>query len=258
MGVNTVTSRDGTSIVFDRLGTGPPVIIVGGVMSGRSEQAPLADLLAERFTAFNYDRRGHGETVSDRPCTIEREAEDLEALVREAGDSAFVYAASGCAILALELAGRVPMRRLAVWEPPYVVDQSRPPVPADLRAQLIRLESAGRRGDMVELFLTQAVGVPSDFVRPMRETTWWSAQEAMAHTLIDDLAWLGDYSLPTRRLTSVAIPVLVADGGTTPWLSAAADAVTATLPRADRRTLAGQPHNVAPEAIVPVLMEFFR
>lgn len=257
--MNTVTSRDGTLIVFDRLGAGPPVIIVGGVLSRRSEQAPLADLLAERFTVFNYDRRGHSGKVSEQPYTIEGEAEDLQALVSEAGGSASVYAASGCAILALELAGRgVLMRRLAVWEPPYIVDHSRPPVPAGLRAQLIHLESAGRRGDMVELFLTHAVGMPPEFVRPMRESRWWAAQEALAHTLVDDLSWLGDYSLPVRRVASAAIPVLVADGGTTPWLTAAAEAVAATLPRAERRTLAGQPHNVAPEAIAPVLVEFFR
>lgn len=255
--MNTVTSRDGTLIVFDRLGAGPPVIIVSGILDRRSQQAPLADALAERFTVFNYDRRGHGGTVSNRPYRVGGEAEDLQALVAEAGGSACVYGASGGAILALELAGRVRMRRLAVWEPSYRVDHSRPPVPADLHAQLVRLEAAGRRGDMVELFLIQAVGMPPEFVQPMRESPWWLAREALAHTLVDDLGWLGDYSLPARRLAAVTVPVLVADGGTTPWLTAAAEAVAAALPCAERRTLAGQAHNVVPEAIAPVLGEFF-
>ena len=226
-----------------------------------SQQAPLAALLASSFTVFNYDRRGHGESGDTPPYVVEREIEDLDAIITEAGGSAFVYGTSGCAILALEAAARglAPrMKKLALWEPPYIVDDSRPPVPPDYKDQLTRLLAAGRRGDMIELFMTKAVGLPAEFVAPMRQAPFWAAQEALAHTLIYDATLTGDFSLPAEHIASVAVPTLVIDGGTTPWLSHAAEAVAQALPHAQRRTLHGQPHNVAPEALAPALVEFFK
>lgn len=256
-----VTSNDGTLIAFDRLGQGQPVIVVGGVLGDRSQQAPLAALLAEYFTVFNYDRRGRGESGDTAPYAVEREIEDLDALIQEAGGSAFVYGTSGCAMLALEAAARglaTKITKLALWEPPYIVDDSRPPVPPDYQKQLSALLSAGRRGDMVELFMTRAVGLPAEFVAPMRQAPFWAAQEALAHTLIYDAILTGDFSLPTERLASVTIPTLVIDGGETLWLSHAAQAVADALPHAHRSTIKGQPHNVAAEALAPVLVEFFK
>ena len=255
-----VISKDGTTIVFDRSGQGPGVVLVGGVLGDRSQQAPVAALLAEHFTVFNYDRRGHGESGDRPPYAVERECEDLEAVIQEAGGSAFVYGTSGCAILALEAAARgvaPKIKKLALWEPPYIVDNSRSPAPQDYQAQLTKLLAAGRRGDMVELFMTQAVGMPAEFVAQMRQAPWWPAQEALAHTLIYDATLVGDYSLPTQRVASVTVPTLVIDGGGTPWLTHAAQAVADALPNAQRRTLKGQPHNVAAEAIAPALEEFF-
>ena len=252
---------DGTAIAFDRSGKGPAVIVVGGVLGDRSQQAPLVVLLAEHFTVFNYDRRGHGQSGDTPPYAVEREVEDLEALIKEAGGSAFVYGTSGCAILALEAAARglaAKIKKLALWEPPYIVDDSRPAAPKDYKAQLTEMLSEGRRGDMVELFMTKAVGMPVEIVAQMRNAPWWPAQEALAHTLIYDAAIVGDYSLPTERVAVVKTPTLVIDGGETPWLSHAAEAVADALPNAQRRTLKGQPHNVAPEAIAPVLEEFFK
>jgi pimeloyl-ACP methyl ester carboxylesterase len=257
--MGSVTSKDGTVIAFDRTGTGPAVVIVGGVLGDRSQQAPLAALLAERFTVYNYDRRGHGESGDTLPYAVEREIEDLDAMITEAGGEACVYGTSGLAILSLEAAARglaPKMKKLALWEPPYYVDDSHPPTPKDYKEQLTELLSSGRRGDMVELFMTQAVGMPAEFVAQMRNAPWWPLQEAAAHTLIYDATIVGDHSLPVG-LASVTVPTLVIDGGTTPWLSNAAEAVAATLPNAQRRTLPGQPHNVAPEAVAPVLAEFF-
>ena len=259
--MSKTTSNDGTTIVFDRSGRGPAVVLVGGILGDRSQQAPLATLLAEHFTVFNYGRRGHGESSDTPPYAVEREMEDLEAVIKEAGDSAFVYGTSGCAVLALEAAahGLAPkIKKLALWEPPYVVDDSRPPVPQDYQVQLTNLLSAGRRGDMVELFFTKAVGLPVEFVAQMRQAPFWPAQEALAHTLIYNAMIMGDFSLPAEQVATVTVPTLVIDGGTTPWLSHAADAVANTLPNAQRRTLKGQPHNVAPEAIAPALVEFFK
>ena len=256
-----VTSKDDTSIVFDRSGKGPAVVLVGGILGDRSQQAPLAALLTEHFTVFNYDRRGHGESADTPPYAVEREIEDIEALIKEAGGSAYVYGTSGCAVLALEAAahGLAPrMKKLAVWEPPYIVDDSRPAVPRDYKAQLTELLASGRRGDMVELFFTKAVGLPVEFVAQMRQAPFWSAQEALAHTLINNAAIMGDFSLPAERMATVKVRTLVIDGGETPWLSHAAQAVADVLPNAQRHTLKGQPHNVAPEAIAPVLIEFFK
>jgi pimeloyl-ACP methyl ester carboxylesterase len=253
-----VNSKDGTAIAYDRSGKGPAVILVGGVLGDRSQQTPLAALLAEHFTVYNYDRRGHGESGFTPPYAVEREVEDLAAMIKEAGGSAFVYGTSGCGVLSLEAAARgVPMKKLAIWEPPYIVANSRPPVPKDYQKQLTEMLNSGLRGDMVELFMTQAVGMPAEFVAQMRNAPWWPTQEVFAHTLVYDAALMGDYSMPTERLRSIKVPTLVLDGGQTPWLSQAAQAVADALPNAQRRTLQGQPHNVDAAAIAPALEEFF-
>ena len=256
-----VTSKDGTTIAYEKSGKGPPVVLVGGVLGDRSQQAPLAALLVEHFTVFNYDRRAHGQSGDTPPYAVEREIEDLEAMLDEAGGSAFVYGTSGCAVLALEAAahGLAPkMKKLAVWEPPYIVNDSRPPVPRDYQEQLTDLLAADRRGDMLELFFTKAVGLPAEFVAPMRQAPFWTAQEALAHTLVNNAMIMGDFSIPEERIATVNIPILVMDGGETPWLSHAAQAIADILPNAERRRLKGQPHNVAPDAIAPVLIEFFQ
>jgi pimeloyl-ACP methyl ester carboxylesterase len=248
-------------IAYDKSGHGPALVIVGGIAGDRSQQALLAELLAKDFTVFNVDRRGHGESGNTEPYAVEREIEDIDAIIGKAGGSALVYGTSGCAVLALlTAAGPVgsKIKKLALWEPPFIVDDSRPKVPADYREQLKALLVKDRRGDMVELFMTAAVGMPKEFVAPMRQMPFWAAQEAVAHTLIYDATIMGDYSLPRARVSRVQVPTLVIDGGQMPWLSHAADAVAATLPKAQRRTLAGQPHNVDAGAIAPALIEFFK
>jgi pimeloyl-ACP methyl ester carboxylesterase len=259
--MKTVTSKDGTTIAFDQLGQGAALVIMGGILGGREQNAGLADLLAKDFTVYNYDRRGHGQSGDTAPYAVQREIEDLDAVIGEAGGSAFVYGTSGCGILAMEAAahGLAPrMKKLAIWEPPYIIDDTRPPAPSDYQAQLTRMLAEGRRGDMVELFMTKAAAIPAEFVTQMRGAPWWPMQEAVAHTLIYDSEIVGDYSIPAARLATINVPTLVIDGGTVPWMTNAAQAVTESLPNAQRRTLAGQPHNVAPEAIAPVLVEWFK
>lgn len=259
--MSQVTSKDGTAIAYDRLGQGPALVIVGGVLGDRSQQAGLARLLAEHFTVYNLDRRGHGESGFTAPYAVEREVEDLDALITAAGGSAFVYGTSGCAILSLEAAARglaSKMKKLAVWEPPYILDGSRPPVPHDYLERLTQMLKEGRPGDMVELFMVEAVGMPREFVAPMRQAPFWAAQEAMAPTLIYDAILTAGFSLPKKRIARATVETLVMDGGTTPWLSHAAQVVAETLPHAHRYTIAGQPHNVADEAMAPVLISFFK
>ncbi|MEV0589902.1 alpha/beta fold hydrolase [Nonomuraea cavernae] len=256
--MNKVISQDGTAIAFDRIGQGPAVILIGAGPTDRSANAPLAELLAKDLTVYNYDRRGRGDSGDTAPYAVDREFEDIEAIIGEAGGSAHVYGTSGGGMIALEAAARgLAIGRLAVWEAPYILPGTRPPVPADYREQLVELLAADRRGDMCELFLTAAAGLPAEFVTPMRDFPGWSAMESVAHTLIYDATITGDFSLPADRLAGVAVPALVIDGETIPWMSSAARAVAEALPDARRVSLTGQPHNVAPEAIAPVLAEFF-
>jgi hypothetical protein len=256
------TSRDGTAIALDRTGDGPAVVIVGGALVDRSSNAPLAALLSERFTVLNYDRRGRGASGDAPPHAVEREVEDLEAIVDEAGGSAFAFGTSSGGNLVLAAARRgVPITKLALWEPNFVVDDSRTPLPPDYVDHLGELVASGRRGDAVAYFLTAATGMPEDFVAPMREMPMWPGMEAGAHTLAYDGAVVGD-SMSGKPLSAddwnaVSAETLVLDGGTTPWLSGGAQAIAAALPHATHRTLAGQTHDVAPDVLAPALVEFF-
>jgi pimeloyl-ACP methyl ester carboxylesterase len=258
--MSDVTSKDGTTIAYDRTGSGPVVIIVGNVLGDRSQQAPLAALLAPRFTVFNYDRRGHGASGNTAPYAVEREFEDLDAILDASGGAAFVYGTSGPGVLALYAAGgglAPKIRKLAIWEPPFILEGSGRQAPKDYQRRLASLMTEGRRGDMVELFFVEAVGMPAEFVAQMRQAPWWPSQEEMAPTLIQNAEIMGDFSMPAERVARVTSQTLVIDGGETPWLSYAAQAVADALPHAERRTISGQPHNVAAEAMAPVLEEYF-
>jgi pimeloyl-ACP methyl ester carboxylesterase len=256
--MNSVTSKDGTTIAFDRLGDGPPVILVCGGSVDRMSNAPLAALLAPHFTVFNYDRRGRGDSGDTAPYAVEREVEDIDALITVAGGSACLYGSSSGAALALEAAASgLPIIKLALWEPPFIVGD-RPRPPADTAKTYTELVSAGRRGDAVEYFMAKVVGLPPEFVAYARAQPFWAAQEALAHTLAYDATIMGDYSLPTERVASVTIPTLVIDGGASfEWMGETAQAIVDLLPNGQRRTLEGQTHDVAAEAIAPVLEEFF-
>jgi pimeloyl-ACP methyl ester carboxylesterase len=258
-----ITSKDGTRIAYEKTGQGPALVIVCGVLGDHHQHAGLAALLAEHFTIYNIDRRGHGESGFTEPYAVEREIEDIDALITEAGGAAFVYGSSGPGVLSMyaAAAGLSPkMKKLAVWEPPYILEGSRAPVPQDYKAQLVQMLREGRKGDMIELFLTKAVGMPAEFVAPMRQSPFWSAQETVAPTLVPDATLMGDgdFKLPKERLAKVMSPTLVIDGGTNPWLSLAAETVASVLPNAQRHTITGQPHNVADEAMAPVLREYFQ
>ena len=202
--MNSVTSKDGTTIEFDRSGDGPTVILVCGGSTDRSANTHLAALLASHFTVLNYDRRGRGDSGDTPPYAVQREVEDLEALLAEAGGSAFLYGTSSGAALALEAAASgLAITKLALWEPPFILENSRPRPPADTAKTYTELVSAGRRGDAVEYFMAKVVGLPPEFVAQARTQPWWPAQEALAHTLAYDATIMGDYSLPTERAASV-------------------------------------------------------
>ncbi|MGH3115988.1 MAG: alpha/beta fold hydrolase [Gaiellales bacterium] len=184
--------------------------------------------------------------------------EDLDALIAEAGGSSSVFGYSSGATLALRAAARgLAISKLALYEPPFLVDESRPPLPADLPEQLGELIAAGRRGDAVELYQTEAVGIPEEVVVGMREAPFRPALEAIAHTLVYDATIIGDLTLPTELIASIAPPTLVIDGeNSVPLMRSAARAVADTLPNGQRRALAGQSHEISPDATAAVLEEF--
>ena len=260
-----VISSDGTPIAFDRSGSGFPIILVDGALCYRASgpMGPLAELLAPHFTVFTYDRRGRGDSGNTAPYAVEREIEDIEALIKAAGGSAFIYGISSGAALALEAASRgLAIKKLALYEAPFIVDDSRAPIPKDFLARLKGLLASDRRGDAVKLFM-KLVGVPGIFIFLMRFMPAWSKLTGVAHTLPYDITIVEDNQrgkpLPDERWATATIPTLVVAGGKSPlWLRRAMKALGDVLPNAQRRTLAGQTHMVKPKSLAPVLVEFFK
>jgi len=257
-------SKDGTHIAYDQRGDGPAVVLVDGAFGSRSfgPNVGTAPLLGPHFTVVHYDRRGRGESGDAPSYAVEREIGDLAAAVEAAGGSAAVFGTSSGGNLALKAAaGGVPITRLALWEPNFIVNDSRPPLPPDYVDRLNDLIGSDRRGDAVEYFMTVAVGMPVEFVAQMREMPIWPAFEEAAHTLAYDGAVIAEHMTgeepAPERWVEVKMPTLVIDGGTTPWISRGADAVAAVLPNVQRRTIPGQQHDVDPAALAPVLIEFF-
>jgi len=259
------TSKDGTRIGFEREGQGPPVVLVDGAMCyrGSGPAKPLAALLAPHYTVFTYDRRGRGESGDTWPWSAEREVEDLDAVVREAGGSPFVYGTSSGAVLALEAATRgVPMRKLALYEAPLIVDGTRDPLGDDFLPQLKACVAANRRGRAVKMFM-KAVGVPRIGIVMMQFMPVWKKLTAIGHTLVYDISLTSPYQqgrpLAAGQWSTATVPTLVMDGGKSPaWMRNAQAAMARVLPNGTTRTLAGQNHMVSAQAMAPALTEFFK
>jgi pimeloyl-ACP methyl ester carboxylesterase len=262
---SSVTSADGTSIAYDKVGSGPAVILIGGAFQYRSfdpRTTEIAAALSDRFTVFHYDRRGRGDSGDTQPYAVGREVEDIAALIEAAGVRACLYGMSSGAALALDaVAAGLDVPKIAVYEAPFLVEGDRA-VGADYLERLDELLADDDRTGAVTLFLTEAVGVPAAIVAAMREQPMWLGFEAVAPTLAYDArimdGTVGGGALSASRWAAVTCPALVADGGASPEsMRTSADALAALLPSARRVTIPGQDHAVAPEAIVPVLAEFF-
>lgn len=256
--MRTVTSSDGTPLAVDVLGSGPPLIIVVAAFNTRASTASLAEALQDRFTVFNYDRRGRGGSGDMPAYAVEREIEDIDALIAEAGGSAAVFGHSSGATLALRAAARgLAITKLALYEPPFLVDGSRDPLPADFAERLAALVAAGQRGDAVELYQTEGIGMPPDVVVQLRQAPFRAGMEAIAHTLVYDAMIVGDLTLPVGMLAALTTPALVLSGeNSAPLLRNAARALADVLPSGRLCTLAGESHGLSPEAIAPPLTEF--
>ena len=268
--MKTVTSKDGTTIAFDQSGEGPAVILVDGALQYRAfdqGMAQLADLLAQHFTVIHYDRRGRGDRTDRRlggvqPDALEREIEDIDALINETGGSAFLYGISSGAALALEAAIKLgdKVKKLAMYEAPYNDDATARQAWREYRQHLNEIVATGRAGDAVGLFM-MLVGMPADQVEGMHQHPMWPLWEAVGLTLAYDAAAMGeDSSIPTQRAARVTVPALVMDGGAGEWsfMHTTAVELAKAIPNAQHRTLEGQTHEVASEALAPVLIEFFK
>lgn len=258
-----VISKDGTAIAFDQVGQGSPIILVDGAFCSRSlgSMSQLAPLLAPHFTVINYDRRGRGDSEDRKSYAIEREIEDLEALIKEAGGSAFVFGMSSGAALALKAAAvGLNIKSLALFEPPYVAEsRNSPQPPADHLEQLTQLVSSGRRSDAVKFYMTKVMGMPAVLVAIMQLLPMWSKLKAVANTLPYDATIMGDFHLPTREMSSICLPLLAIGGEKSPKkLLNAVQAVANALPHAEQHLLEGQTHNVSMKLLAPVLVEFFK
>lgn len=264
--MNTVTSKDGTTIACDISGAGPALILVGGALSDRSATPPLATLLAPHFTVIAYDRRGRGDSTDTAPYAVEREIEDIDALISESGGAAYAFGLSSGAVLALEAAAHgLAISKLALYEPPFMIDPGRQRLPVGYAAHLGELLAAGRRGDAVEYFMVQAVEVPAAMVADMRQSPMWPALEAVAPTLLYDQAVMDasqqGTALRAEVMASVKADTLVMAGGASPaWMRNAAEATARAIPGAQYRVFAGQTHAItreAPDVLAQTLVEFF-
>jgi len=263
--LNTVTSKDGTVIAYDRAGSGPALILVGGALEQRAmptETAQLAalPLMAQHFSVFHYDRRGRGNSTDTLPYALAREIEDIEALIAAAGGSAFVFGLSSGAALALEAAIALgnKVKKLAMYEAPYFSDAADQQNWREYRKKLDELLAAKRKGDALGVFM-MLTGMPPEHLEGVKQHPMWPMWEAVAQTLAYDAAAVGaDGSVPTGKASTLKIPALVMDGGASmPFMHTAAVALAKAMPQGKHRTLEGQTHEVAVDVLAPVLVEFF-
>lgn len=263
----TTSSADGTVIAYDRIGSGPPLILVTGTFGFRKfpQTEKLAELLSRQYTVYNYDRRGRGDSGDSEPYAIEREIDDLDAMLDACGGLAYVFGLSSGAALALEAAGQLrnKIRRLAVYQPPFELDLNKAAGRRNLVPELTQLVAAGRRGAAVKLFMTKGFGMPGPLVSMFKVTPVWPKLTALAHTIPYDVTLLEQNwqtgKLPANRMAEIGSPTLVLVGGKSP--AAVRDvgaAVVVALPCARCEVVAGQAHNVSAKALAPVLCKFFQ
>lgn len=260
--MSIVTSADGTSIGFDSVGSGPALILVDAAAGfrGFGPMTSLAEHLKSSFSVLTYDRRGRGESTNTLPYSVEREVEDLAALIEASGGSAYVYGFSSGAVLGLYAAAQgLAIKRLALLEPPLVLDQPAPepgqPDQPDLGAEIAALVAAGRRGDAVEHFHT-SIGVPSEIIAGIQQSPAWPVLESIAHTLAYDAVI--SKTFPVARLADITTPTLVlASAASDQRLLGWSQGLAGALPAATFRAVQGTWHGVSEQALAPILTEFF-
>lgn len=250
--MNSVNSADGTRIAFDRAGTGPALIVVAGAFCDRQSKKKLSAGLADRFTVFEYDRRGRGDSGPLANDSVEREIEDFAVLVAETGESPFVFGDSSGGALAIDAAAAgVGVRKIAVFEVPFTEGPT-----LAFANELSGLVSSGDFGEAAARFL-MLMGTPPDVVEGMKQGPYWSHMEAFAATLPADVRLCNDGRVPQERLAQVTVPLLAMAGSAGPWAAAVANAIAAAATHGEVRVLEGYGHDVPEDALIPVLKSFF-
>jgi len=262
--MQTIISKDGTKIAYGKTGNGPAVILVSGAMGTYVMFEKLAQLLSPGFTVYNYDRRGRGDSSDTLPYSVEKEIEDIDALINEAGGTAFIYGISSGACLALEAASVLgeKVKKLALYEAPYDDSEEGKQKWKEYTTKLKGLITSGTRSEAVVLFM-KFVGVPDEMIAGMKNAPLWPGLEKTSPTLIYDAACMGeDRTVPINRAQKITANTLVMDGNESlhsmPFMHATAEALAKAVPNAKQQTLQGQSHNVDANVLAPALKEFFK
>ena len=257
--MTTLSSHDRTRIAFDKRGKGPALILVDGALTVHSSGSgsELARLLAPHFTVYGFDRRGRGKSGDTLPYAVDREIDDIEALIERAGGPVFLYGHSSGGPLAMRAAIRLggKVSKIAMYEPPYNNDPGAQQSWSRYLGQLKQALAEGRQGDAVALFMRLA-GTPADQVARLRRAPSWPGTEAVAPTLAyDHAAILGEpWSVPTDLAARVAMPALVMAGDAgLPFMPDAARVLSRAMPRGQLRMLPGQTHEVNPGVLAPAI-----
>jgi len=261
--MSTVTSADGTTIAYETLGSGPALILVDGALCYRDfgPARGLAEVLADTYTVYIYDRRGRGESGNTLPWAPEREIEDLAALLAAAGGTASLFGCSSGAVLAADAANRLPgFTKVALYEPPFIVDDTHAPRPGDFVPQTEALIERDDRAGALKKFMRH-VGMPAVLLAIMPLTPPWRKLKVVASTLPYDLRILGDTGrgvpLEPARWAGVSVPAIVLDGGKSPqYMRNGAKALADALPKAEYRTLPGQTHMFKASVLGPAVKQF--
>ncbi|HMQ06930.1 MAG TPA: alpha/beta hydrolase [Saprospiraceae bacterium] len=258
-------STDGTNIAFSKTGKGKPLILVDGAFCHRKFGAneKLPQYLHDHFTVYSYDRRGRNESGNTLPYSPQKEYDDLQTIINEAGGNAFVYGISSGAALALEAANQgVKIDKMALFEAPFITDASRLPLPDNFLDRLKSCIDEEKRGKAVQLFLRTGIGLPAMVVWMMHIMPAWKQMKQWAHTLPYDIEILGNTGsgkpLGIEKWSNVTNPVLVISGSNSAqWSQNSMQELVTVLPNARHLTLKGQSHIVNPKVIVKELIQFF-
>lgn len=250
--MDKVTSADGTAIAYERAGSGRPIIFSAGIFNDHHRLAPLAQALAGDFTTITYDRRGRGESGDTRPYAIDREVEDLAALIDQAGGSATLFGYSSGAILGLHAARTLPVTSLILFEPPFATGaEVRDP---GLPGRLDALVADGRNGEAVETAQAELIGLSPEMIAGAKASPFWPQLEAIAQSTVYDATIVTELARPF----AAEVPTLILHGaGTWPGLRQAAADLAAAMPRAQHFELAdGAHHDVPVESTAAAVRRF--
>ena len=261
--VRLVISQDGTRIAYETWGQGPALITVGGTTCDRVLMRSTAQAFGEYFATINYDRRGRGESGDTSPYAVDREIEDIAALIEEAGGSACLYGhSSGAALVLHAVAAGLPVERFVLHDPPYAPDEPSQDAARAFARDIRDLLNQDKGAEAIEMTF-RGTGMPEDMIAEMRTSPRWPALIALAPTLAYDSAVMGDIdrggSIPEDLAARATRPGLVLVGGQSQeFMMEVSRRLAALLPAGDHRVIEGQDHVVSPDILAPIVAEFLR